>query len=74
MTHKIIRTEDGSNSIFVESLGQSYHSSFGAIAESQHIFIKDGLQFINPISDINILEIGFGTGLNALLSLAFARE
>ena len=70
----IIITEDGSSSIYVETLDQSYHSIHGALAESQHIFIKDCLEYFNPDREVNILEIGFGTGLNALLSLAYARK
>lgn len=74
MNRTIISTEDGSATIYVESLNQSYHSTHGAISESQHIFIKDGLKYYEPQQQVNILEIGFGTGLNALLSLDYARR
>ena len=74
MQRSIITTEDGSSSVFVESLKQSYHSTHGAMAESQHIFIKDGLEYFHPKKSVNILEIGFGTGLNALLTLKFVRQ
>jgi len=74
MEHRIIKTEDGSSTIFVKSLDQSYHSTHGAITESQHIFIRDGLDYYKPKRKIKILEIGFGTGLNALLSLNYARK
>lgn len=67
----IIVTSDGSHTIFNEKIGEHYHSTFGAIVESKHIFIQAGLEKIN-FSDINILEVGFGTGLNALLSLECA--
>ncbi len=60
-----IITLDKSHTLFNEQIGEHYHSTFGAIQESEHIF--------NNKSDINILEIGFGTGLNALLTLKFAR-
>jgi len=68
MDRKIIQTEDGSNSIYVKSIDENYHSTYGAISESSHVFIKNGFDF--PEQDkISILEIGFGTGLNAFLSL-----
>lgn len=71
---KIIQTEDGSNSIFVPSLDETYHSTYGAVTESQYVFVQEGLNFYlnsNFKSEVNILEVGFGTGLNALLTLAF---
>ena len=69
MNIHIATTEDGSHTLFNESLGEHYHSTHGAIQESLHIFIQAGLQAVEKKSGkINILEIGFGTGLNALLS------
>jgi len=68
----LIKTEDGSNSLLNTDLDETYHSRHGAIQESQHVFIKNGLQFWldkNQSGNISILEIGFGTGLNALLAL-----
>lgn len=67
MDKKVITTEDGSKTIFVPSLNEHYHSSHGAIQESMHIFIKYGFKEINR-SEINIFEVGFGTGLNAFLT------
>ena len=69
---EIIITEDGSSSLRRKDLKEGYHSTFGAMAESNHIFINAGLRNIERKPQINILEIGFGTGLNALLSLEFA--
>ncbi|MCP4552890.1 MAG: tRNA (5-methylaminomethyl-2-thiouridine)(34)-methyltransferase MnmD [Bacteroidetes bacterium] len=67
---KVVVTEDGSHTIFVEELNENYHSTFGAIQESKHIFIEAGLRYMKERAEnINILEIGFGTGLNAILSL-----
>jgi len=61
-------TEDGSHTLFVPEIDECYHSTHGAIQESRHIFIEAGLkQCPKPV--INILEIGFGTGLNAFLTL-----
>ena len=65
---KLILTGDGSNSLFSEKFKENYHSVFGAITESQHIFINNGLKRI--LADhIHILEVGFGTGLNCLLTI-----
>ena len=63
-------TEDGSHSVYSEKLGVSYHSKHGAIQETQHVFINAGLEYILQKSptEINILEIGFGTGLNAFMT------
>jgi tRNA U34 5-methylaminomethyl-2-thiouridine-forming methyltransferase MnmC len=66
--HRIIPTKDGSNTIFDSSTGESLHSVYGALTESQHIFIQSGFSKMDK-DDFSILEIGFGTGLNAILSL-----
>ncbi len=66
---KIVLTADGSHSVRSSRFGVDYHSVHGAVQESQHVFIKMGLQFFlekNP-AQLRILEMGFGTGLNALL-------
>lgn len=70
---KIVITEDGSHSLFVESINENYHSIHGATQESTHVFIKNGLTNL-PLKEINILELGFGTGLNAALTLAYATD
>ena len=69
MSIKIIKTEDGSHTLFNEELKEHYHSTHGAINESKHIFIEAGYKAVKPKHSINILEIGYGTGLNALLTL-----
>ncbi|MEO7530331.1 MAG: tRNA (5-methylaminomethyl-2-thiouridine)(34)-methyltransferase MnmD [Sediminibacterium sp.] len=72
MHREIKLTADGSHTIFIPDINVSYHSHHGAIAESRHVYIEAGLyQLLNkqPGKPIHILEIGFGTGLNALLSL-----
>jgi tRNA U34 5-methylaminomethyl-2-thiouridine-forming methyltransferase MnmC len=63
-------TKDGSHTIYLPQLNEHYHSIHGAIQESQHVYINSGLTYTlqKNIPFINILEIGFGTGLNALLS------
>ncbi len=67
MNTEIISTDDGSCTLRNEHFGETYHSINGAVAESMHIFINLGLRsFCNH--NISILEIGYGTGLNAMLS------
>jgi tRNA U34 5-methylaminomethyl-2-thiouridine-forming methyltransferase MnmC len=70
-------TEDGSHTLFSEMAGQTYHSSHGAVQESRHIFIDAALaKAQNDMGNarLSVLEIGFGTGLNALLTAQWARE
>lgn len=69
MKHEIIITQDGSSSIYIPELDETYHSKFGAIQEAKHVFIKNGLDLFEDGSEISILEIGFGTGLNALITM-----
>lgn len=66
-------TQDGSHTLYVPSLDEHYHSHFGAITESKHIFINAGLASLEA-KDVSLLEVGFGTGLNALLSAIHAEE
>lgn len=67
---EIFVTQDGSHSITASRFGVSYHSKYGAITESRHVFIQAGLYplLLNTPAKISILEMGFGTGLNALLT------
>ena len=71
--HQIIICEDGSHTLYVPHLEEHYHSVHGAVNESMHVFIQMGLQHHSG-KNINILEVGFGTGLNALLTLVSAHE
>ena len=68
MKHELVITEDGSNTLYVPKINEYYHSVNGAISESRHIFIEAGLKQIED-REIAIFEMGFGTGLNALLTL-----
>ena len=62
-------TGDGSSTLFSEKYGETYHSRHGAIQESMHVFIEMGLAALPPEkTDISVLEMGLGTGLNALLT------
>ncbi|WP_127141339.1 tRNA (5-methylaminomethyl-2-thiouridine)(34)-methyltransferase MnmD [Flagellimonas marinaquae] len=67
MKRKIITTGDGSKTIQIEDWNEQYHSKHGAIQEAYHVFIEHGLRLLNK-TEVSILEIGFGTGLNALIT------
>ncbi|WP_372753004.1 tRNA (5-methylaminomethyl-2-thiouridine)(34)-methyltransferase MnmD [Labilibaculum sp.] len=66
-------TEDGSHTLFVPDLNEHYHSTHGAIQEAMHVYINAGFNECNQ-NPIHILEIGFGTGLNCLLTLLEAQK
>lgn len=70
MKTELITTADGSHSLYVKDMDEHYHSIHGAIQEAQHVFMKMGILHVvsKGLKTINILEIGFGTGLNTLLS------
>lgn len=67
---KLVETKDGSQTILNEELGSTYHSRHGALTESEHVFIEKGLRKVleRGNGSITLLEMGFGTGLNALLT------
>lgn len=66
---EIITTQDGSPTIRLEEGGITYHSKYGAVQESQHVFIEAGLYYRAVTKkQLNILEVGFGTGLNTYLT------
>ena len=68
----ITPTADGSNTLYNEAIGEHYHSKHGALQESKHVFIDAGLKFATvKKSEISVLEVGFGTGLNFILSLDY---
>lgn len=67
MKREIITTDDGSVTIYLPEMQETYHSKFGAIQEANHVFIQNGLH-LKQGQPIAILEIGFGTGLNAFIT------
>jgi tRNA U34 5-methylaminomethyl-2-thiouridine-forming methyltransferase MnmC len=68
-----VLTGDNSHTLFHTGVNEHYHSTFGAIQESKHVFIEAGLEQLPIYNDpVRILEIGFGTGLNALLSVKWS--
>jgi len=71
---EILITQDGSVTIHMPELNESYHSKHGAIQESYHVFIQNGLDLITDKKEVSILEIGFGTGLNAFITLLEAQK
>lgn len=91
---RLVKTSDGSDTLFSDTMNESYHSVNGAIQESMHVFISNGLEkliseesglepdniigatesVVKTNSPINILEIGFGTGLNCLLTFIEAKK
>ena len=74
MNREIIITADGSSSIYLPELEESYHSKHGAIQEAYHVFIKNGLDEFENNSNIDLLEIGFGTGLNCFITFLEAKK
>src|ERR1700755_2518666 len=70
----IVETADGSKTIYNPQVGENYHSRNGALQESEHVFLNSGLRYFlagNEVSEVSVLEVGLGTGLNFLLSAEF---
>lgn len=76
MSYRLARytTADGSPTLYLAALDQHYHSIHGAQQESEHVFLKTGLHSLPAQSRIDLLEVGFGTGLNALLTARYAQQ
>ncbi len=68
MQREIIITSDGSTTIHLPEWNEQYHSKHGAIQEAYHVFIKSGLKQFKQADELSLLEIGFGTGLNAFIT------
>lgn len=73
MKREILTTHDGSTTIQINDWDECYHSKFGAIQEANHVFIKNGLSLFQDQS-LSILEIGFGTGLNAFITFLESKK
>ena len=68
---EFVVTADGSKTIYNSEVGENYHSRHGALQESRHVFLRSGLEYFlanNKVQEVAVLEVGFGTGLNFLLS------
>lgn len=80
MKREIITTQDGSKTIQITEWNEQYHSKHGAIQEANYVYLDKGLQYFitenkqESIQNVSILEIGFGTGLNAFLTLLQAEK
>jgi len=81
LKREIISTKDGSKTIHIPEWNEQYHSTHGATQEAKHVYLNEGLAFFltsegfdNTTNTVSILEIGFGTGLNAFLTLAEAEK
>ena len=72
MKREILITEDGSTTIHLPDWNENYHSKHGAVQEAKHVFIKNGLSLFEN-KNVSILEIGFGTGLNAFITFLDAK-
>lgn len=71
---KIQITSDNSHTLFSTKAQQTYHSTEGAVMESKHVYISPAFSHFPDKSEIKILEVGFGTGLNAILTLLEAQQ
>ncbi|HCN82605.1 MAG TPA: tRNA (5-methylaminomethyl-2-thiouridylate)-methyltransferase, partial [Sphingobacteriaceae bacterium] len=74
---ELVKTADGSNTLFNSEVGENYHSRNGALQESKHVFLNSGLQHYlsaHETEHISVLEVGFGTGLNFLITTDFCTE
>ena len=74
MQRTIVTTGDGSKTIHLEEWNENYHSTHGAVQEAKHVFLKYGLSLFEEKKEVSIFEVGFGTGLNAILTYQYAKE
>lgn len=74
MKKELVQTSDGSNTLYIPELNETYHSTHGALKESLHVFIKEGLDYCSSSKELNVLEVGFGTGLNTFLTAIKAQQ
>lgn len=71
---QLVDTSDGSSSIHSSRFNAAYHSLHGALQESRHVFIQHGLNEFRTSAKVDLLEVGFGSGLNSLLAWNWAEE
>ena len=75
MKRRVVKTSDGSHTLEIDEGAEHYHSTHGAMQESRHVFIDMGIEHVHrAVEAPSILEVGFGTGLNALLTLEWAER
>ena len=73
MRHNIVKTNDGSNTIKLSDCNEHYHSIHGAVNEAIHVYLENGLRFLN-LKNISVFEMGFGTGLNTFLTYIYSND
>jgi tRNA U34 5-methylaminomethyl-2-thiouridine-forming methyltransferase MnmC len=74
MKRSLVLTKDGTHTVYCEIAGETFHSMHGSLQESEHVFIRNGMRYATGVfAELHILEVGFGTGLNALLTLRDAQ-
>lgn len=71
---KIVKTGDHSPTIYSSQFDQTYHSLHGALSESEHVFMENGVKTISGRDRISVFEMGYGTGINAMLTYLYAKE
>ncbi|MGV6862555.1 MAG: tRNA (5-methylaminomethyl-2-thiouridine)(34)-methyltransferase MnmD [Putridiphycobacter sp.] len=74
MQRKIITTKDNSKTLFIPEMDETYHSIHGALTEANHIFIHHGVDQFKNKPNVKVFEMGFGTGLNAILTYRYSSE
>lgn len=74
LSRKLLITNDGSYTLHIPEWDEHYHSKHGALQEAKHVFIENGVQKLSNLKSVRILEMGFGTGLNAILSAEWAMK
>jgi len=74
MERKVVLTKDGSTSIYLPEWEEHYHSSHGAVQEAYHVFIRSGFDLFKGRTKIKVLEIGYGTGLNAFITYLESKQ
>lgn len=71
---QLVITDDGSHTLYKPDMDEHYHSVYGALTESMHVFIQSGFNIFHDSERISIFEVGFGTGLNALLTCMMSEQ
>lgn len=69
MDRKIIVTQDNSKTLLIPDINETYHSTKGALNEAKHVFMTAGIDFVTGKNPLRIFELGFGTGLNVLVTI-----
>jgi tRNA U34 5-methylaminomethyl-2-thiouridine-forming methyltransferase MnmC len=71
MKREVVQTADGSMTIHIPEMNENYHSGHGALQEAKHVFLQNGLLEFKDRGEVAVFEMGFGTGLNAFLTMEY---